>query len=300
MPLHQMDLSMERPPIDESFSGVVPPSSFIWRRLHSLMGLGLVFFLIVHLLTNSQAALWLEGGGEGFVRAVTFLKDLPYLVAIEILFLGIPFLIHGVWGVKYLLTARSNVLPTDGSQPMFPRYGRNWAYTWQRVTSWLLLIAVLAHVVHMRFWERPHLTQVGDEVLYAVHVTSNEATRALAKRLSFNLFSHHDLQQSESEKEKGVETLWKKGEGEEQSIAVSPSFGIAELLMVRYAFENHAIQWLYTVFVIASCFHAFNGVWTFLITWGVTLTPQSQWLARWVTDALMAIVTTWGLIAIWT
>lgn len=35
------------------------PSAFIWRRAHSLTGLWLVLFLIEHLLTNSQAALFL-------------------------------------------------------------------------------------------------------------------------------------------------------------------------------------------------------------------------------------------------
>ena len=45
----------------------VIPRAFIWRRLHSLMGLWLVLFLGEHLLTNSQAALWLGDNGKGFV-----------------------------------------------------------------------------------------------------------------------------------------------------------------------------------------------------------------------------------------
>ena len=82
------------------------PNAFIWRRAHSLTGLWLVLFLIEHLFINSQAALWIGDEGAGFVRAVNALRDLPYLHVIEIFLLGVPFVIHGVWGVQYLMTAK--------------------------------------------------------------------------------------------------------------------------------------------------------------------------------------------------
>lgn len=62
------------------------PKAFIWRRLHSLMGLWLVLFLIEHLLTNSQAALWLGDNGRGFVNMVNAIHNLPYLEVIELTF----------------------------------------------------------------------------------------------------------------------------------------------------------------------------------------------------------------------
>src|SRR4026207_984938 len=108
------------------------PSAFIWRRLHSLMGLWLVLFLMEHLFVNSQAALLLGENGKGFVRAVNAIHNLPYLQAIEVTLLGVPILIHLIWGIKYLLTSKSNSGKTDGSSPSLSKYARNHAYTWQR------------------------------------------------------------------------------------------------------------------------------------------------------------------------
>src|SRR4051812_29543012 len=111
------------------------PKAFIWRRVHSLAGLWFVLFLIEHLLTNSQAALFIGDNGSGFVEAVNFIKSLPYLPVIEIFLLGVPFLVHAIWGVKYLLTSKFNSFPADGSTPSLPQYPRNQAFTWQRITS---------------------------------------------------------------------------------------------------------------------------------------------------------------------
>ena len=94
-----------------------PSQEFVWKRLHSLMGLWLVLFLIEHLFVNSQAALLLGGNGKSFVDAVNAIHNLPYLPAIEIGLLGIPILIHMVWGIKILFTSKSNVSSSDGSKP---------------------------------------------------------------------------------------------------------------------------------------------------------------------------------------
>src|SRR5580692_1285716 len=110
------------------------PMAFIWRRLHSLAGLWFVLFLIEHLLTNSQAALWLGDNGKGFVHMVNALHNLPYLQVIEMFLLGFPILLHMVLGVKYLFTSKSNIVKGDGSTPYLPR-ARNYAYTFQRMTS---------------------------------------------------------------------------------------------------------------------------------------------------------------------
>ena len=80
----------------ESDERVKIPGAFIWRRLHSLLGLWLVIYLCEHLLVNSQAALFFHDDGYGFVTAVNKLEALPYLRVIELVFLGLPFLLHGV------------------------------------------------------------------------------------------------------------------------------------------------------------------------------------------------------------
>lgn len=301
------------------------PRAFIWRRAHSLTGLWLVLFLIEHLFTNSQAALFIGDDGKGFVSAVNFLKDLPYLPLIEIFLLGIPFLIHGLWGIRYLMTAKYNSFPSDGSSPALPQYTRNQAYTWQRITSWILLVGILAHVIHMRFLEYPTSAQLGTKHLYLSRVEADDGLYTLSKRLGFEIYHPQKIEeikqqtspqskiegqkaskseeliaaQKQREEQAWAAALEKWPLKENQLIAVSPSFGVAELLLVRDTFKNPIMILLYTGLVLATCFHAFNGLWTFMISWGITLTARSQQLMRSLATALMVLITFLGLAAIW-
>ena len=126
------------------------PREYIWRRVHSIMGLMIVLFLIEHLLTNSQAALYIGDWGQGFVKAVNTIHDLPYLQAIEILFLGFPILLHAGLGIKYLFTAKFNSFGSKAYEPKLKEYSRNHAYSWQRITSWVLLVFLLLHIIQMQ------------------------------------------------------------------------------------------------------------------------------------------------------
>jgi succinate dehydrogenase / fumarate reductase cytochrome b subunit len=164
------------------------PTAFIWRRIHSLMGLWLVLFLLEHLLTNSQAALLLGENGAGFVRMVNTIHDLPYLPALEIFLIGTPIVVHGIWGIKYLMTSKSNSFKTDGSKPSLPEYGRNRAYTWQRITSWILLFAITAHVIKFRFIEYPASVNQGLDSYYFVKISSDKGLYTLEPRLGFKIY----------------------------------------------------------------------------------------------------------------
>ena len=163
------------------------PKAFIWRRLHSLMGLWLVLFLMEHLLTNSQAALWLGDNGQGFVSMVNALHNLPYLQVIEVGLLGIPLLIHMIWGVQYLLTGKKNSGRSDGSVPHIPS-SRNRAYTWQRITSWILLVCLIGHVVKFRFLEYPEKVFDGQKTSYLIPISMDEGLKTLSKRLDVTLY----------------------------------------------------------------------------------------------------------------
>lgn len=223
------------------------------------MGLWLVLFLIEHLFVNSQAAGWFGEDGSGFVRAVNAIQQLPYLKVIELSLLGVPFLVHALWGLKYLFTAKSNVLPSDGTRPSLSDYPQNRAYTWQRITSWILLFGIIGHVGHMRFLKYPEMEQAGGHTAYVVQVSDGKS-----------------------------------------SISVSaPDFGTAILFVLRDTFKDPLMVAGYTLFVSAATFHAFHGLWTFLITWGVSLTTRAQELTRKITLCLMGIVTLLGWIAIW-
>lgn len=323
------------------------PKALIWRRLHSLTGLLLVLFLFEHLLTNSQAALWLGDKGKGFVHMVDMIHNLPYLEVIEIVLIGIPLLIHGVWGIKYALTGRFNSGRTDGSAPHLP-LARNYAYTWQRITSWILLIGIIGHVVKFRFLEYPEKVDLGDKTVYLVKISMDNGLYTVADRLHARLYdpvqiaqekeelerrdASDDLFKSAEEMQREKITLWtgpvsqnytrqkamilssaqqyhmqKKWlealEREKLSlgevIAATQEFGSASLLVVRNTFKNPIYMALYTIFVIAACFHACNGFWTFLITWGWILKMAAQ--RAWVTVScvFMAILLFLGLAAIW-
>lgn len=269
------------------------PKAFIWRRLHSLMGLWLVLFLMEHLLTNSQAALWLGDDGKGFVTLVNGFHNLPYLQAIEVGLLGIPFLIHMVWGVKYLLTSKSNSGCSDGSAPSLP-IGRNRAYSWQRITSWILLVGIILHVTKFRFLEYPEKISVGKETYYVVKVGMDDGLYSVADRLDVSLYNGHI-----EEKTAFVHALEKKKMAPGEVLAVAKDFGTASLMAVRNTFKNPIYMVLYTVFVLAAVFHACNGFWTFLLTWGWVLKMAAQ--RAWVTVSviLMAVLLFLGLAAIW-
>lgn len=250
---------------------------FIWRRIHSFVGLWLVIYISMHLFTNSQAALLFGDDGKGFIRAVNSIHELPYLPVLEVVILVIPFFIHIVWGVQRLLTAKLNSLPTDGSSPSLANYSRNQAFTWQRITSWILIVGIAAHVIHMRFVEYPTHAIKGTQDYYTVSLSSDEGLDTVAERLDVQLYPI------------------KEG----QVAAVAKSFGTAELLMLRNVFKSPMMMILYTLLVVTACFHAFNGLWTFFITWGGTLSENSQKLMKKLTLGLMLFVTFLGLAAIW-
>lgn len=290
------------------------PKALLWRRLHSLTGFFLSLYLIEHLLVNSQGALFVGNDGSGFVEAVNAIHRLPYLPIIEIGLLGVPILIHLVWGIKYLQTSKINTIDHGGTAPYLPEYPRNHAYTWQRITSWILLFAVIAHVIHMRFINNPVMARQGTENSYMVRLQADEGLPTVAARLGADLYTEKEIEnkkntlpknddpkveeQEQKEFSDWIAALEKQKLRKGEVIAVSPNFGTAELLFVRETFKMPLMMALYTIFVLAACFHAFNGMWTFMISWGITLTDRSQYLMRGFSTLLMCLVSFLGLAAI--
>lgn len=316
------------------------PRAFVWRRLHSLTGLWLVLFLMEHLLTNSQAALLLGENGQGFVKMVNALHNFPYLQAIEIFLLGVPILVHMIWGVQYLFTAKPNSYGSNRAKPALPEYGRNRAYTWQRITSWILLFMLAFHVVKFRFLEYPVSVSQGAKSSYMVRISLDTGLYTVADRLGVRLYDQtaiekekrnledrsgesalvdaaHTIQSEENlvydaqkavilasaqkfeEKTAFVNALQKQTLSQREVVAVADNFGTASLLVVRNTFKNPFYVGFYTVFVLAACFHAFNGFWTFLISWGIILKMSAQRSMATFAIALMLIVTFLGLAAVW-
>lgn len=310
------------------------PKAFIMRRLHSLLGLWLVIYLFEHLLVNSQAALYLHDNGYGFVTMVNKIHELPYLPLVEIIFLAIPFLIHGAWGILYLRTAKANSFKTDGHTPSLPQYRRNRAYSWQRITSWILVVGIIAHVIHMRFVDAPILHHKGDQKIYITKLHFEPSLYGVIDKLNGRLYNRQGIDEEKSILEKQQERLYglsqelkfgnvdteaeyynlkeqideneswikdveQKGLKPHEVIAITPNAGSAFLLILRDAFKNPMIVILYSILVITASYHAFNGLWTFFISWGINLTRRSQSAFRKFCQGLIILVTFMGLAAAW-
>ena len=114
---------------------VAVDKSFRNRRLHSLLGIFPIgLFILEHFFTNSFAI----HGAAIYNGKIEFFKELPYLLAIETLFIFLPLLFHGLYGLYIVYTGEPNNLQYG--------YFRNWMYLVQRVTGVILLFFIGWHV----------------------------------------------------------------------------------------------------------------------------------------------------------
>lgn len=130
-------------------------TNFYLRRLHSLSGIVPIgFFLLEHIFTISTVL----GGAASFDAAVARLAAIPHeiMLFMEIFFIAIPFLFHGLYGAKIAMEARNN--------PNEYGYVRNWKFAWQRWTAWITLLFLIWHVGYLRFMVKGS----GIEINYAL------------------------------------------------------------------------------------------------------------------------------------
>ncbi len=126
-------------------SGVAPLRagqgySFVLRRLHSLTGIiPIGAFLLEHFISNSESM----HGVQAYNDQVKFLTSLPFVHLLEWVFIFIPLLYHGLYGLYIWYRGESNV----GDYP----WTGNWLYTAQRWTGIITLIYIAYHTYDMRF-----------------------------------------------------------------------------------------------------------------------------------------------------
>ncbi|CAM0116792.1 succinate dehydrogenase [Rhabdochlamydiaceae symbiont of Dictyostelium giganteum] len=316
----------------------VVPLPFILRRIHSLLGLWLVIFLIEHLLVNSQLALFFGEKETGFIHLVNTIHALPYLPFIEWTLIGVPLIAHGLWGLHYLAGSYLRGGRSDGSRPLIPSNGRNRAYYWQRIASLILGVGLILHVGKFRFLTYPASLHQGSANYYAITVPADPKLYFLAEEIGVKLFSPSQIEElkatllsenskrhleevvktyppdssdssilissvRELENNQNTQELISFLEAQKQAphelVALGSQMGQVTLLSVRETFKTIFTAICYTAFVLAACFHAFNGLWTFLITWGVILKVSAQKMALIVTWSLMGTITLLGMMAIW-
>ncbi len=114
--------------------------SFVLRRLHSISGIVPIgAFLVEHFISNSEAT----NGVQAYNDQVKFLTSLPFVHALEWVFIFIPILYHGIYGLYIWYRGESNV----GEYP----WSGNWLYTSQRWTGIIAFIYIAYHTIEMRF-----------------------------------------------------------------------------------------------------------------------------------------------------
>lgn len=71
--------------------------------------------------------------------------------------------------------------------------------------------------------------------------------------------------------------------------------GSANTDTVAYTLADPWVFAFYVVGVVASAFHLGNGIWTFLITWGITIGKRAQRISQVVTTSISLLVSAVGI-----
>ena len=188
---------------------------FYLRRLHSLLGIFPIgVFFIEHVFTNSLAFFY---GDEMYNAAVLRLQSLPFVLFLEIGFIGLPILFHGILGLVIWWKSKSN--PQDYG------YARNWLYFAQRWTGIIAFAYIILHV-----W--------------------------------------------------GMRIAW----------AIDPAIDHLDFAYVAERLTQPALILVYVVGVACASFHFGNGLWNFLVKWGVTVGEHSQRNLLYICSAIGVIV----------
>ena len=87
--------------------------------------------------------------------------------------------------------------------------------------------------------------------------------------------------------------------GKSKSALISRSKGVNFLFILKYELKKFYMAFLYLLFIFFAAFHAFNGIWSFLIRWGITLSLFAQKLSLIICYFLMAITFSIGAFCVW-
>lgn len=195
-------------------------TEFYLRRLHSLTGIVPIgFFLLEHVFTISRAL----AGPEEFDAATAFIQTLPLKTAMEIGFIALPLLFHGIYGLYAAFIAKHNVLTYS--------YFRNWTFYAQRLSAYIAFLFIAWHVWLLRF-----------------------GGSGLGQATTFQTLSR--------------------------------------------VMADPVVLTLHAVGLVATIFHFTNGLWAFLITWGITVGPRSQAISQYACWCLFALLNIAGLAAL--
>jgi succinate dehydrogenase / fumarate reductase, cytochrome b subunit len=113
---------------------------FLLRRLHSLTGILFGGYVVIHLLVNATL---IQGQKPDIYQVqVNKIHELPFLLAIEWIFIYLPILYHTVYGIWIIATGQPNVAE-------YP-FAKNYLWLLQRVTALILAAFIAFHVLGMK------------------------------------------------------------------------------------------------------------------------------------------------------
>lgn len=189
---------------------------FLFRRIHSLLGVVPVsLFLFIHLFINSFAT----KGEQAFNDKAATMESLPFLAVIEVLFIFLPLIYHGVYGMYVAYTSGYNANKYS--------WGRNVMFTLQRISGVITFIFLCYH-------------------LWTTKIMSD-----------------------------------------------NPNFD----MMVNIV-KNPLGYWFMIIGTVAAVFHLANGLWGFLIHWGVTVGPRAQRVSAYTMIAIFVVLSAIGIAAL--
>ncbi|WP_026581848.1 succinate dehydrogenase cytochrome b558 subunit [Bacillus sp. J33] len=80
---------------------------------------------------------------------------------------------------------------------------------------------------------------------------------------------------------------------------VAAAFGAeVNFQMMENILSNPFMFWFYIVGVISAIFHFANGLWSFLVSWGITVSPRSQVISTYVTIGIFIVLSIVGVRAL--
>jgi succinate dehydrogenase / fumarate reductase cytochrome b subunit len=130
----------EIPPEAAVVTAAVPDRSYIWDKIHSLTGIiPIGAFLVEHFWSNSYALVSMDL----YNRQSSDLQTIPWRVPVEAIFIWIPLLYHGFYGIYIWSRGKANVSRYS--------YGANWMYVMQRWTGLVAFVFIGWHVYVERF-----------------------------------------------------------------------------------------------------------------------------------------------------
>ncbi|MBT2688140.1 succinate dehydrogenase cytochrome b558 subunit [Bacillus sp. ISL-47] len=80
---------------------------------------------------------------------------------------------------------------------------------------------------------------------------------------------------------------------------VQAAFGAdVNFQMMENILSNPFMFWFYIIGVISAIFHFANGLWSFLVSWGITVSPRSQVISTYVTIGIFIALSIVGVRAL--